>query len=77
MEQPPQLDFPFEVWSSGLETWEPVGLSFNELMRSMDVKHVKHVAGRPYLVWHCSATNRWFRQQTEFVTTEPSQETST
>ena len=56
--------FPFEVWSSGLETWEPVGLSFNEVMKTMDVQHIKNVAGEPYLVWHCFATNRWFRQRT-------------
>ena len=77
MEQPPQLDFPFEVWSSGLETWEPAGLSFNELMINMDDQHVKNVAGKSYLMWHCSATNRWFRQELEFVAHQPSQETST
>lgn len=67
MESPSPPVFPFEVWSSGLEEWEPAGLSFGEVMRTMDVQHTKYVAGVPYLVWHCFATNRWFRQRTELL----------
>lgn len=60
----------WEIWSSGLEEWEPCKVAFSEMMKYMDDMHFKFVGGRKYLIWHCTNTNRWFRQRCDFLMNE-------
>lgn len=47
----------WEIWSSGLEQWEPCeGVSIAEL----EFLYVKTVGGMPYAI-HRDALNRYFR----------------
>ena len=50
----------YEVWSSGLETWEPVALTSRDLM-DLTYVHSKPVNNVTY-DFYKDSLNRWLRQ---------------